>query len=130
MSDVTNIQEGTAAAGNEKMFTQEDVNRIVQDRLSRERGKQPTEAEKLLAEREKAVAAKEQEISFKAIMKTKNIPEEIYEALNCTSEETFNKALEILSPYFQKLNEPIVNAVGPTGGNVAGDAIRIAMGLK
>lgn len=118
------------AGGNEKTFTQEDVNRIVQERLARERGKPLSEAEKVLEEREKAVEAREREIAYKALMKEKNIPDEVYEALNCTSEDTFNKALEILGPYFQKLQEPIMNAVGPSSGATGGDSIRAAMGLK
>lgn len=115
-----------------KTFTQEDVNRIVQERLSRERNKGVPDQDQIksLEEREKALTAREQAIARKATLKSKNIPEEVYEALNCTSEESFNKSLEILGPYFQKLGEPILNPVGPTKGNEAGnDPIRKAMGL-
>lgn len=114
----------------DKTFTQEEVNKIVQERLARERSKTPSEVEKALEEREKALEARERESAFKATLKAKNIPEEVYEALNCTSEETFNKSLEILSPYFQKLNEPILNPVGPTTNVSHTDSIRKAMGLK
>lgn len=116
--------------GDNKTFTQEEVNKIVQERLARERGKMPTEAEKALEEREKAIAAKEREIAFRATMKSKGIPEEVYDALNCTSEDTFKKSLEILSPYILKSKEPIYNAVGPTNGSASNDSIRVAMGLK
>ena len=126
-----NLENNTASnVGDNKTFTQEEVNKIVQERLAREKGKTPLEAGKALEEREKAVAAKEREISFKATMKAKGIPEEVYEALNCTSEEVFNKSLEILSPYIQKSKEPILNAVGPTSGSAGNDSIRAAMGLK
>ena len=107
----TEVQETTVedTGKNEKTFTQEDVNRIVQER---------------------ELAQKEQEIAFKAVLDSKGIPKEIYEALNCTSEEAFNKSIEILEPYFQKLKEPIRNAVGPTRGAIHVDPIRKAMGLK
>ena len=117
-------------SGNDRMFTQEEVDKIVQARLARVKGNEPTASEKSLEEREKAIAAKERSFTHKAILKEKNIPEEVYEALNCTSDETFNKAIEILGPYFQRLNEPIMNPVGPTGGSVdSWDSIRKAMGL-
>lgn len=128
---VNTTQETTASgAGNDRTFTQEEVNRIVQDRLSRERSKTPSETEKTLQEREAALAKREREIAFKAVMKEKDIPEEVYEALNCTSEETFNKALEILSPYFQKAKEPIRHPVAGTRSSGSFDSIRKAMGLK
>lgn len=127
-NNTTNNTAGNA--GDNKTFTQEEVNKIVQDRLARERGKVPTEAEKALEKREKAVAAKEREISFKAIMRGQGISEEVYDALNCTSEDTLKKSLEILSPYINKSKEPIYNAVGPTSGSAANDSIRAAMGLK
>lgn len=131
MNNLENSSNNTADnAGEDKTFTQEEVNKIVQDRLARERNKTPLETEKALEEREKVIAAKEREIAFKAVMKTKGIPEEVYEALNCTSEDTFNKSLEILSPYIQKSKEPIFNAIGPTGGLMGNDSIRLAMGLK
>ena len=117
-------------SGNDKMFTQEEVDKIVQARLARVKGNEPTAAEKSLEERERAVAAKEHSFAHKATLKEKNIPEEVYEALNCTSDETFNKSVEILGPYFQRLNEPIMNPVTTvrnTGNN--GDSIRKAMGL-
>lgn len=115
--------------GSERMFTQAEVDSIVQARLSRGKEKEPTAAEKALADREKAIADKERAFAHKAILKEKKIPEEVYEALNCTSDETFNKSIEILSPYFQKLEEPIMNPVSKTGSVSIGDSIRKAMGL-
>ena len=45
--------------------------------------------------------------------------------------ETIDKCLKIIAPYAQKMKEPILNAVGPTGGSgLRDDAIRRAMGLK
>lgn len=128
---VNNTGNNTANnTGNDRMFTQAEVDNIVQARLSRGKEKEPSEAEKALADREKAIAAKEKAFAYKAILREKKLPEEIYNALNCTSDEAFNKSLEILGPYFQKLGEPIMNPVGPTKGNEAGnDPIRKAMGL-
>lgn len=53
----TEVQETTVedTGKNEKTFTQEDVNRIVQERLSRER-KVSSDAEKTLEDRERELA--------------------------------------------------------------------------
>ena len=112
-----------------RMFTQAEVDNIVQARLSRGSAKELNEAEKALEQREKELSNRERAIAHKAALKDGNFPEEIYEALNCTSDETFFKSLEILGPYFKKLNEPMLNAVGKTGSTI-GNAIRKAMGLE
>lgn len=131
---VQQTTNGQVPDGQERTFTQEEVNRIVQDRLLRERNKfQPETDVKLqeLAEREKALEAREREAEYRAILRKKDIPDEVYEALNCTSDEAFNKALEILNPYFQRAKEPFMNPVGPTTGrNDVVGSIRAAMGIK
>lgn len=57
---------GTTPATEGKTFTQDDVNRIVQERLAKEREKasvKPDDAAASLAEREKALAQRELEIT-------------------------------------------------------------------
>ena len=45
--------------------------------------------------------------------------------------ETIDKCIKVVTPYIRKAQEPIFNAVGPTGETTGGEsAIRKAMGLQ
>ncbi|MCI9639762.1 MAG: hypothetical protein HFE72_06455 [Emergencia sp.] len=54
----------------EKTFTQEEVNQIVQERLQREKNKQPE-----LERREKELAKREKAFEAKQLIKENNLPE-------------------------------------------------------
>ncbi len=54
----------------EKTFTQEEVNQIVQERLQREKNKQPE-----LEQREKELAKREKAFEAKQLIKENNLPE-------------------------------------------------------
>lgn len=83
-----------------KTFTQEEVDKIVEKRLNRERrkyssllnGEDPREIE--FADREKAVELKELQIEAKATLTEKGLPLEILEHLNYTDKESCNKSIE------------------------------------
>lgn len=77
----TNVTPADNGGQGEKMFTQEEVNRIVSDRLAREREKQTQqpredEREKALTEREKAVAARENKYRCEDYLKEIDLHEE------------------------------------------------------
>lgn len=76
----------------ERTFTQDDVNRIVQDRLAKDREK----ASKELNEREQELAQREFRLNSRQKLIDKGYPETLLDALNCSSEEAFNKALDII----------------------------------
>ena len=78
--------------GGQKTFTQEDVNRIVQDRLAKDREK----ASKELGEREQELAQREFRLNSRQKLIDKGYPESLLDALNCSSEEAFDKALGII----------------------------------
>jgi len=82
---------GNQGAG-EKTFTQDDVNRIVQERLAKDREK----ASKELGEREQELAQREFRLNSRQKLIEKGYPETLLDALNCSSEEAFNKALGII----------------------------------
>ena len=108
----------------EKTFTQDEVNRIVQERLSRVKIPQgPSEKELELQRRESDLYIREQ------IMNNK-LPDELYDSLKGLDKETADKCLNIIIPYVKKSYEPVLNPVLPTGGVGDNDnAIRRAMGL-
>lgn len=110
-----------------KTFTQEEVNRIVQDRLARAKvAAEPSEKELELQQRENDIYLKERisEMAMPGEMRT-----ELYDSLKGLDKETVDKCIKIIEPYAKKASEPLMLAVGPTtvGG---GDRVRTAMGLK
>lgn len=91
-----------------KLFTQEEVNRIISERLNRERAKSDpeqqteTDREKALREREEALQARENKLACTAYLKEKGIEEKYYadfEALE-TDPEKFRKIVDTLGKYF------------------------------
>ena len=109
----TNQQPTTQPAdnGNQsggKMFTQEEVNQIVSERLRREREKstqQPKDdREAALQEREKAVAAKENAHLCRDYLAEVNISEKFHndlmEALGTSDVDKFKSAVDKISKYF------------------------------
>lgn len=120
----TAAQEGVQDNA-EKTFTQEDVNRIVQERLSRVKtAQEPSAKEQELQQREDALYAREQIMEH-------NLPNELLEEFKGMNRETIDKCIKIVTPYIRKAQEPIYNPVGLTGGLTGGEsAIRRAMGLQ
>ncbi len=106
-----------------KTFTQEEVNRIVQDRLARAKAvTEPNERELELQQRETAVYVKER-------VSEMGLPKDLCDSLKELDKETADKCIQIVAPYIKKASEPICNAIGPTTGPAA-DSVRAAMGLK
>ncbi len=88
-------QNADPAAGQgtgEKTFSQEQVNAIVQKRLAEDREK----ASKELGEREQELAHREFRLNSRQKLIDKGYPETLLDALNCSSEEAFDKALGII----------------------------------
>ena len=109
-----------------KTFTQEEVNRIVQERLARVKTAQEPDARELeLEKRENAIYLREQ-------ITTQGLSDNLLEEMQGMDKATIDKCLKILAPYAKKASEPILNAVGATVGGTQSesDAIRKAMGLK
>lgn len=92
MNQNQNIDPAANQGSGEKTFTQDDVNRIVQDRLAKDREK----ASKELGEREQELARREFRLNSRQKLIDRGYPEDILDALNCSSEEAFNKALDII----------------------------------
>lgn len=125
----------TSTETTEKTFTQEDVNKLIQDRLTREQSKwekkvqdERTEAEKLAKmkadeklkyqqeKREKELADRERELTTRELkaqayetLAEKGIPKELVDVLNYESAETCNASIESVSKAFQTAVEKAVN---------------------
>ena len=113
----------------------EDVNKMIQDRITREQAKwekkvqdERTEAEKLAKmkadekikyqqeKREKELADRERELTTRELkaqayetLAEKGIPKELVELLNYENAETCNASIEILEKAFQPAVEKAVN---------------------
>lgn len=105
----------------EKMFTQDEVNRIVSERLAREREKltqQPKEDEREVAlrEREKAVEAREARYKCEDYLKEINLStkyrQDFLDVLDTTDFDTFKKIVD-------RLGKPFIVTVETRGANVA-----------
>ena len=126
-----------------KTFTQEELDRIVEKRLNRERKKftsllsvtDPREAE--LEERERAVALKELQAEAKGTLASKGIPTEAVELLNYTDKESCDKSIKALEQVAEEIarkavskllrgSEPIKRAPH----EAADAAVRNAFGLS
>ena len=120
--------------GEQKTFTQEQVNAIVSDRLARDRQKQSEE----MSKKEQELAQREFRLNSRQKLIDRGYSESLMDALNCSSEEAFNKALDIIdslikertpdnSVTVQRITSRVVN-----NGNTATrqeDSIRKAMNL-
>ena len=137
--DNTNDQDGNneddQQGNNQQTFTQEDVDRIVQGRLAKERKswerhleEQKTEAEKLanmsekekkeyqekkriedLDAREAAITRRELTAQAKVQLADEGIPTELAEILNFTDADSCKKSIETVKNAFQKAVEKAVN---------------------
>ena len=120
--------------GEQKTFTQDDVNRIVQDRLAKDRAKASEE----MSKKEQELAQREFRLNSRQKLIDRGYSESLLDALNCSSEEAFNKALDIIDSLIKERtpdnSEPvqrITSRVVNNGNTVTRqeDSIRKAMNL-
>ncbi len=140
----TDGAEGTQDTSG-RTFTQDDVNRIVQDRLQKERAKVDADREKQYADREKQYADREAELARREFvlearkeLSDRGLPEDLIDALNMSDKETFKNSLGIIEKYMKdsteesnreyEQNRAVFTMPMHYGG--VKDNIRAAMGLK
>ena len=123
---------------NEKMFTQEDVNRIVQERLAKEKGKGTDELDKRAAE----LDARERKLNAISKLRENGLPDYLADALNNSSEEAFQASMDAIIKMKGETGadggteqQPQVigkiNTIGNVGSSGANeDALKDAFGLK
>lgn len=133
-----NTNPATEQGAGEKTFTQEDVNRIVGERLAKEKAKNSGEAD--FAKREQELARRELHMTAKELLSEKGLPVQIVDALNCADEEAMKKSIETFEKVFAdyKANATQAKFKGCRPGasqapssELAGDMeLRKAMGLR
>ena len=91
---LTNSTPEENGGSSEKMFTQDDVNRIVSERLARERERltqQPKEDE-----REQALKARENKLDCRDYLDAKKYPAALLDVLDTSDAEKFKAAVDSL----------------------------------
>lgn len=81
----------------EKTFTQDEVNKIVQERLAKEKAKYDT----ALEEKEKELTQREFLLEARETLTAKGLPADLLDALNTSSNEAFDKSLSIIEEQFK-----------------------------
>lgn len=118
----------------EKTFSQEDVNRIVGERLAKEKVK----GEAALAEREQQLAQRELLLTAKEKINEMGLPAELVDALNVSSPEALEKALStvktVLDKYKSEARPMKLSGAKPAESlsgvrNTGDDSLRKAMRL-
>lgn len=141
MDDMTNTSADgmKSEAQGEKTFTQDDVNRIVQERLAKERSKGTGNAGDELYKRAAELDMRERKLTAREKLREKGLPEYLADALNMNTDEDFQKSMEAVLKMKGETGggagpEP-VGKMSPIGkvqsaGTKDGDSIRAAFGLK
>ena len=119
--ETTHPEDNGGATG--KTFTQEEVNRIVSDRLAREKAKTEPPQED---EREKALKARESRLDCRDYLDKNKYPIELLDVLDCYDIQKFKGAAEKLMqliPSIVQAQTPIPPpyATGTGTGLVLGD---------
>lgn len=96
----------------EKKFTQEEVNRIVQDRLKREKAKQEKlqdqeepGSNEVADEQEKSVAMRENRVECREFIADKGYKRELLEILDTSDAEKFKRQAEQLAELYRGQEE-------------------------
>lgn len=97
MEDLQNTStEGTQTSTEGKTFTQEDVNRIVQERLAKERSKTAGNGDDELSKRAAELDMRERKLNAREALKKEGLPDYLVDALNMNTDEDFQKSMEAI----------------------------------
>lgn len=133
-------QTGTQGAQNQqndKTFTQEDVNRIVQERLAKERSKGNNTDE--LIQRTAELDLRERKIKAREELSKNGLPDYLVDALNMQDDESLEKSIKAITKMkgeagasqVGQIGGTIISPIGNVGGTGAvGDPLRKAFGLE
>lgn len=132
----TTQPEDNGNQGSGKMFTQDDVNRIVSERLARDRKERTTQTE--ADEKEQALKARESKLDCREYLSEKKYPAELLEVLDTSDVEKFKAAADKIQEMYGLVSkgprfvEP-PRFAAPMGGNrpsVTYDPVRDAFKPK
>lgn len=120
-----NTQQGENEPESGKTFTQEEVNKIVQQRLERAKSKEPDE----LAKREAELNKREMNLTIREQLSSAGLPNELAGVISAQYEDEAREKIEILKKYIESQPAHSKAEYNPVKGEVKTDPIREAMGL-
>lgn len=133
----TTQPEGNGAATGGKTFTQEEVNRIVSDRLTRERAKQDPQqdpAAEQLAQRERDLTARENKLTCTEYLKGKGLDATLMDIFDTSDAARFQTNVEKLLEAYPSIDPAkkgkIPTFTTGTGRGSGPDPIAQAFGRK
>lgn len=110
-----------------KTFTQEEVNSIIQDRLAKEKAKH----EKQISDLQININRREKRLYVTEQLKQKGIPEELVDLVNLEDDESISNSITLLEKTYKQQHGTENKVYNPAGGNTyQEDPIRRAMGLS
>lgn len=108
MDEIKATNTNPESGAGEKTFSQDDVNRIVGERLAAEKRK----GEAALAEREQQLARRELLLTAKEKLTKEGLPVELADALNVSSPEAMEKAITTVKAVIDKIKAAPPKFVG------------------
>lgn len=130
------MEKQTEEQGQEKTFTQEEVNRIIQERLSREKGRADHEN---LEEREKNILQREQKLACREYVLEKGYDADLVDILDTSNVDEFKGRADKLARKMCGDSVRMAEGTGSTGNfqrrhyataKTEDEKIKEAMGLK
>lgn len=129
-----NADPASGQGAGEKLFTQEQVNTIVQDRLAKEKAKY----EKQIADMQAEVKQREKRMEAREKLSEKGLPAELIDLIRLEDDQAFKTSLELLERTYKQGRQELPKEGAatkrgyvPKGGiSAAYDPIRGAMGLE
>lgn len=100
--NTTQPEDNGAPAG--KTFTQDEVNKIISERLTRERSKAEPDPSEL---RDKELTARENTLTCKEFLSEKGYPAALLDILDTTSSDVFKQKVEKLLEAFPALDPKV-----------------------
>lgn len=137
----TNLSEDNGGVQGTKMFSQEDVNNIIQSRLDKLKKQAASEQETKYSEKIKELEARESALLMKEGLASRGLPEEIANIITCKDKEDMNAKLDTLKGVLDKAVNNALQRVqsthtyyNPAGGRDVDvgkpDFIRECMGMN
>lgn len=132
------IQTGTEGTQGERLFTQEDVDRIVQGRLAKEKSKGTGNGDDELNKRAAELDLRERKLTAREKLRENGLPDYLVDALNMNTDEDFQKSMEAILKMKGETgdNEPkpikrgnLIGLVQSMGTRVD-DPTKVAFGLR
>ena len=113
--------------GTQRTFTQEEVNKIVSERLERDRSKRTDNSE--YETRMNELKARESKFACKELVKECEYPEELLDLLDTSDVEKFAETTKKIDKIFRERYSPKITTSVPSG-NFCGDPDPIAKAFK